>query len=349
MPVFDTPSFDGHPMVHAFFDPATGLKGFIAIHSTALGPAFGGCRRWAYPNEQAALDDALRLSRGMSYKNALAGIPFGGGKAVIIADPAAPKSSRLFEVFGETVESLGGRYITAEDVGISVSDMEAVARSTRFVSGIAGGKGHAGGDPSPKTAMGVFLGIRAAATRALKRNDLDGMTVAVQGVGHVGYHVCRLLADAGARLKVADIDNSNVVRVCDEFGAEKVETKDILRQEVDVLAPCALGGVISAQTIPTLRARIIAGAANNQLAVAEDGDLLHRHGILYAPDYVINAGGIISVAAEYQGDQSEADVDEKVAGIEGRVIEIFERSEREGVAPARVDDRIAQEIIAEAA
>lgn len=336
-------------MVHAFFDPATGLKGFIAIHSTALGPAFGGCRRWTYPNEKAALSDALRLSRGMSYKNALAGIPFGGGKAVIMAEPEAPKCSRLFEVFGEAVESLGGRYITAEDVGVSVADMESVARATRYVSGIAAAKGGAGGDPSPKTAMGVFLGIRAAATRALKRNDLDGVTVAIQGVGHVGYHVCRLLAEAGARVRVADVDASNVARVCDEFGVEKVDTREILRQEVDVLAPCALGGVISAETIPSLRAKIVAGAANNQLAEPEDGDLLHRNGILYAPDYVINAGGIISVAAEFQGDRSEADVDEKIAGIEGRVIEIFERSEREGLAPARVADRLAEEVIARAA
>lgn len=349
MPVFDNPSFDGHIMVHAFFDPATGLKGFIAIHSTALGPAFGGCRRWAYPNEKVALSDALRLSRGMSYKNALAGIPFGGGKAVIIAEKDAPKSARLFEVFGETVEALGGRYITAEDVGVSVDDMKAVARSTSYVSGIAGGRQRAGGDPSPKTAMGVFLGIRAAATRALKRNDLDGLTVAVQGVGHVGYHLCRLLSESGAKLRVADIDDSNVARVCDEFGAVKVDTRDILRQDVDVLAPCALGGVINAQSIPTLQAKVVAGAANNQLNEPEDGDLLHRHGILYAPDYVINAGGIISVAAEFRGDQSEAQVDETVAGIEGRVIEIFERSEREGLPPARVADRLAEEIIARAA
>jgi leucine dehydrogenase len=349
MPVFDNPSFDGHLMVHAFFDPETGLKGFIAIHSTALGPAFGGCRRWDYPNEDAALSDALRLSRGMSYKNALAGIPFGGGKAVIIAGPDAPKSPRLFETFGNVVESLGGRYITAEDVGVSVTDMKDVARATRFVSGIAGGKGRAGGDPSPKTAMGVFLGIRVAAMRALRRNDLDGLRVAVQGAGHVGYHVCRLLAEAGARLRVADIDASNVERVCDEFGAEKVATDVIIAQNVDVLSPCALGGIINARTIPTIRARIIAGAANNQLGEIEDGDMLHRYGILYAPDYVINAGGIISVAAEYQGTLSDSQVDELVGRVEDRLLEIFERSEREGSAPARVADHMAQEIIAKAA
>jgi leucine dehydrogenase len=336
-------------MVHAFFDPTTGLKGFIAIHSTALGPAFGGCRRWDYPNEDAALSDALRLSRGMSYKNALAGIPFGGGKAVIIAGPDAPKSPRLFETFGNVVESLGGRYITAEDVGVSVADMKAVARSTRFVSGLAGGKGHAGGDPSPKTAMGVFLGIRVASTRALKRNDLEGLKVAVQGAGHVGYHVCRLLAEAGAKLRVADIDASNVERVCDEFGAEKVGTDAITSEDVDVFSPCALGGVVNARTIPTIRAKVIAGAANNQLGEIEDGDMLHRYGILYAPDYVINAGGIISVAAEYQRSLSEAQVDGLIARVEDRLFEIFERSEREGVAPARIADDMAEEIIAQAA
>jgi leucine dehydrogenase len=197
--------------------------------------------------------------------------------------------------------------------------------------------------------MGVFLGIRVAAMRALRRNDLEGLRVAVQGAGHVGYHVCRLLAEAGARLRVADIDASNVERVCDEFGGEKVATDVIIAQDVDVLSPCALGGIINARTIPTIRARIVAGAANNQLGEIEDGDMLHRYGILYAPDYVINAGGIISVAAEYQGTLSETEVDELVGRIEDRLLEIFERSEREGAAPARVADHMAQEIIAKAA
>lgn len=349
MSVFTNPAFDNHEAVHAFFDPVAGLRGFIAIHSTALGPAFGGCRRWSYPDEHAALGDALRLSQGMSYKNALAEVPFGGGKAVIIADASMPKSPALFKAFGQVVEHLGGRYITAEDVGVDVTDMESVARSTTYVSGIAGGGGRAGGDPSPKTAMGVFLGLKAAATQALRRNDLENLRVAVQGVGHVGYNLCRLLAGVGARLEVADINQDNVDRVCDEFGAVPVSPQAILTREADVLAPCALGGIINSETVPLLGAQVVAGAANNQLRQIEDDDALHARGILYAPDYVLNAGGIISAAAEYRGGVSEEQVDEQVARIEGRVIEIFERSRREGVAPARIADGMAREAIARAA
>ncbi len=349
MPVFSNPAFESHEAVQAFHDAETGLKGFIAVHSTALGPAFGGCRLWSYDSEDEALTDALRLSQGMSYKNALAGIPFGGGKAVIMATPGVAKTAEIFKAFGRAVDSLGGKYITAEDVGVSVEDMRSVAETTRHVSGLAASQGLAGGDPSPKTAFGVFLGIRAAAARALGRNDLESVAVAVQGAGHVGYHLCRLLSQAGARLSVADINSDNAARVADEFGAEPVAPEDVLSADVDVVAPCALGGVINAQTIPDLRAKIVAGAANNQLLEAEDGERLRARGILYAPDYVINAGGIISVAAEYGGGITEAAVDEKISDIESRVVEIFDRATAQGVATSTVAESMAREAIGRAA
>ena len=349
MPVFSNPAYENHETVQAFHDTETGLKGFIAVHSTALGPSFGGCRLWAYDSDDDALTDALRLSQGMSYKNALAGIPFGGGKAVIMATPGVAKSAEMFKAFGRAVDSLGGRYITAEDVGVSVEDMRSVAITTRHVSGLAASQGLAGGDPSPKTAYGVFLGIRAAAARALGRNDLESIAVAVQGAGHVGYHLCRLLSQAGARLSVADINSDNVARVADEFGAEPVTPDEVLSADVDVVAPCALGGVINAKTIPNLRAKIVAGAANNQLLEAEDGERLRARGILYAPDYVINAGGIISVAAEYGGGITEAAVDEKIADIESRVVEIFDRATRQDMATSAVAENMAREVIGRAA
>lgn len=349
MPVFSNPAFENHETVQAFHDTDTGLKGFMAIHSTALGPAFGGCRLWEYDSEDEALTDALRLAQGMSYKNALAGIPFGGGKAVIIAQPGMTRSPEMFKAFGRAVDSLGGRYITAEDVGVSVEDMRSVAVTTRHVSGLAASQGLAGGDPSPKTADGVFLGIRAAAARALGRNDLEALTVAVQGAGHVGYHLCRLLSQAGARISVADINADNVARVADEFGATPVTPEEVLSADVDVVAPCALGGVINARTIPELRAKIVAGAANNQLLEAQDGELLRQRGILYAPDYVINAGGIISVAAEYDGGIAESAVDERVADIESRVVEIFDRAAQQGIATSIVAENMAREVIGRAA
>lgn len=349
MAVFSNSAFDNHEAVHAFHDADTGLKGFIAIHSTFLGPSFGGCRLWAYDTEEEALTDALRLSQGMSYKNALAGIPYGGGKAVIIAAPDMKKSPELFRAFGRAVNGLGGKYLTAEDVGVSVEDMRSVAEETRFVSGLSGKDGLAGGDPSPKTAYGVFLGIRAAAARALGRNDLDSLRVAVQGAGHVGYHLCKLLSDAGARISVADINQQNVDRVSDEFNATPVDAETVLTEDVDVVSPCALGGVINAKTIPELQAKIVAGAANNQLLEHEDGERLRQRGILYAPDYVINAGGIISVAAEFGGGVTEAEVDEKVARIESRVMEIFDRASQRGVATSVVADDMAREAIGRAA
>jgi leucine dehydrogenase len=300
---------------------------------------------WPYPSTDAAVVDVLRLSRGMSYKNALAGLPFGGGKAVIIAEKGAPKTPALFEAFGRFIDSLGGRYITAEDVGTTTADMESVSRATKFVSGLGRRPGEAGGDPGPKTALGVYLGIRAAVKFRLGRNDLNGVSVAVQGVGGVGYHLCRLLAADGARLRVADVRAAAAQRVCDEFHAVEVPAEKVLFEQVDVLAPCALGAILNAQTIPRLAASIVAGAANNQLAEDKDGRALQDAGILYAPDYVINAGGIISVAREFLGGTTEAQVTSEIHGIPVRLTEIFERARRESRTTNAVADQMAQDRI----
>ncbi|HVY82796.1 MAG TPA: Glu/Leu/Phe/Val dehydrogenase dimerization domain-containing protein [Steroidobacteraceae bacterium] len=341
---FDSREFDGHELVLFTHDEPTGLRAIVAIHSTALGPAAGGCRMWPYASTSEAVTDALRLSRGMSYKNAMAGLPFGGGKSVIIGDPRR-KTPALFEAFGRFVDSVGGRYVTAEDVGTTTADMESVAKHTRFVAGLHRKPGEVGGDPSPKTALGTHLGIKAAAKFRLGRSDIEGLRVAVQGLGGVGYHLCRLLAAEGAKLTVADVRADAVTRVCDELGAEPVPVEAVLRQDVDVVAPCALGAILNAQTIPTLRARIVAGAANNQLATDADGEALLTAGILYAPDYVINAGGIISVAREYFGGSSEAQVTADIHGIPARLTEIFEQARREGSPTNVVADRLARERI----
>jgi leucine dehydrogenase len=345
MDVFGMREFDGHERVVFGYDEPTGLRSIIAIHSTALGPAAGGCRMWAYGSTSEALTDVLRLSRGMSYKNAMAGLPFGGGKAVIIADSRKPKSAELFQAYGRFVGSLGGQYVTAEDVGTTIADMEQVARVTSFVSGLGHKPGEAGGDPAPKTALGVFLGLEAAARFRLGRSDLEGLSVAVQGVGGVGYHLCRLLAAEGAKLRVADVRPNATQRVSDEFGAAVVSADAILFEDVDVLAPCALGAVLNSQSIPLLKARIVAGAANNQLAESRDGTALQLTGVLYAPDYVVNAGGIISVAREYAGGASEAQVTAEIHAIAPRLTEIFERARREGRSTNVVADQMASERI----
>jgi leucine dehydrogenase len=342
MEVFDMREFDGHELVLFGHDAATGLRAVIAIHSTALGPAAGGCRMWPYATTTDAVVDVLRLSRGMSYKNAMAGLPFGGGKAVLIGDSRTSKSPELFAAFGRMVDSLRGRYVTAEDVGTTIADMAHVARATKYVSGLGRSPGEAGGDPSPKTALGVFLGIRAAARFRLGRTDLEGLTVAVQGVGGVGYHLCGLLAAAGARLKVADVLPPAVERVCDEFQATPVAAVKVLEEEADVLAPCALGAILNTRSIARLRATAVAGAANNQLAHGQDGEALRAAGVLYAPDYVINAGGIISVAREYYGG-TEAQVLEDIDGIPARLTEIFERARRENRTTNEIADRMARE------
>lgn len=296
MTLFDHPAFEGHESVNAFFDEKTGLKCIIAVHSTALGPAAGGCRMWPYASADLALEDALRLSRAMSYKNAMADIPLGGGKAVIIGDARTQKTPALFEAFGRAVDALGGRYWTAEDVGVSPADLMHARRETRYVAGLEG-HAAASGDPSPVTAEGVFRGVALSVRRALNR-DLDGITVAIQGVGHVGAYLADKLHAAGARLTITDTNPEALRAVAERTGARIVSPADIFEAQADVFAPCALGGAINAETLPRLKARIVAGGANNQLATPEVGRALFERGMLYAPDYVINGGGIINVAAE---------------------------------------------------
>ncbi len=349
MAVFQDSAFDNHERVLFCRDAATGLYAIIAIHSTALGPAAGGSRLWGYDDADSAVHDALRLSQGMSYKNAMAGLRFGGGKAVIVKTSDFAGSDALYERFGEFVDSLGGDYITAEDVGMTPEIMQLIARKTRYVSGLPREGDKAGGDPSPKTAFGVFRGIEAAVQFKLGRDDVNGLRVAVQGVGHVGYYLCKLLHEAGAVLVVSDIDRARVQRVCGEFGARASGLEDILFEDVDVIAPCALGAVLNAKSIPRLRASIIAGGANNQLETESDGKRLADSGILYAPDYVINGGGIINVACEYYGDVDDQGVMDLVAKIGPRLTRVFEEAARSGKPTNEVADAHARRIIADAA
>ena len=346
MSVFDHAEFDRHEAIHFFDDPLTGLKAIVAVHSTALGPAAGGCRRWQYVSDGDAITDVLRLSRGMTYKNAIAGLPFGGGKAVILASNNLPKSEHLFHAFGRAVDSLGGSYITAEDVGVSIDDIRQVREETGYVAGLPQSGQSAGGDPSPWTAFGVFLGIRAAAKSRLGTDSLDGMSVAVQGVGKVGAQLCKLLGEAGARLLVADVNRDNLSHVGDTTDVTAVPPRDILFQDVDIIAPCALGNVLNSESIPRIRAKVIAGAANNQLAAEVDGQRLADRGILYAPDYVINAGGVISVAREYLGNSSEDEVRTEVGRIPDGLNEIFAESSKTGRPTNVIADELARRIVA---
>lgn len=346
MAVFDHPEFDAHESLHYVQDPDSGLHAIIAIHSTALGPAAGGCRRWQYANDIEALTDVLRLSRGMTYKNAIAGLKFGGGKSVIIATESAPKTPQLFRAFGRAVESLGGRYVTAEDVGCSVDDMRHVNEETAFVSGLPRDGENAGGDPSPMTALGVFLGIQAAIKARLGTDSLRDIRVAVQGVGHVGLNLCRLLHEAGATISVSDVNRDNLKLAKDELPVTEIAPADLLYADVDVLAPCALGNILTSQTIPQLKATVIAGAANNQLATEADGARLADRDILYAPDYVINAGGIINVAHEYYGGSSEQRVREDINRIPERLDLIFAEA-KAGKQPTNIiADELARRIVA---
>lgn len=332
--------------VHLIEDAASGFSGAIVIHSTALGPAAGGCRLWHYESKAAMTVDALRLARGMSYKNALAGLPFGGGKAVLNRPDGDFDRAALFRLFGDHVQRLDGGYVTAEDVGTGVADMGAVRKRTVHVAGLDAEPGFAGGDPSPWTALGVFESLRTAADVRLGRG-LDGLRVAVQGAGHVGAHLCRMLAAEGAQIFLADVDVARAQTVAAETGARVFPAASILEADVDVFAPCALGAVLDRTTIPRLRASVVAGAANNQLATEADGDLLRARDILYAPDYVVNAGGIINVAAEYLG-ETDADVEARVRAIPARLRLIFERALTEGRATNRVADSMARGIIAAA-
>jgi leucine dehydrogenase len=301
---------------------------------------------WRYDNEAEAVNDVLRLSRGMTYKNAMAGLPMGGGKAVILADPEFPPSDEMFLAFGRCVESLGGRYVTAEDVGVSVADMHTVKHVTDFVAGLPPTEGHAGGDPSPWTADGVFMGLQAAMQHRLGSDSLRDLKVAVQGVGKVGYDLCRQLHAAGAKLVISDVNESNLQRAQADFGAQVVTPDQILTQDVEVLMPCALGAILDEQSIPLLRAKIIAGAANNQLATPEDGQRLRDLNILYVPDYVINGGGIVSAALEYMGDKTEDDVRAQVALIPNRLSEIFTRADQLQKPTNLIADAMAESIVA---
>jgi leucine dehydrogenase len=343
--VWDLPDFDAHEGVHFFSDPASGLRAVIAIHSTHLGPAAGGTRFWHYADANEAVTDALRLSRGMSFKNAMAGLPVGGGKGVILADAARTKTPEMLAAFGRAIESLGGRYVTAEDVGMGEADLVAIGQETRHVSGLPVGEGHAGGDPGPSTAMGVFLGVKAAIARALGRDSARGVHVAIQGLGSVGGGLARLLAAEGARLTLADVDQVRAEALARQLGASVVDASRILSVEADVVSPCALGAVLTGQSIAALNAPVVAGGANNQLATPEDGDRLHARGILYAPDYVINAGGIINVTLEYLGQGDRAEVEARLKLIPGRLESIWAESAATGETAARVADRMAMKLI----
>ena len=343
--MWDLPDFDAHEAVHLFTDAATGLRAIVAIHSSALGPAAGGTRFWHYADSDDALTDALRLSRGMSYKNAMAGLPAGGGKAVILADADAHKSPDRLAAFARAVDSLGGRYVTAQDVGMSPADMVAIARTTRFVSGLPPAAGAAGGDPGPTTAQGVYLGVRAAAKRALGRDDMRSVHVAIQGIGSVGGGLARRLATDGAKLTIADVAEDRAAALAREIGATMISSDAIASVEADILSPCALGATLTAESIAALRVAAVAGGANNQLATPADGTRLHARGIVFAPDYVINAGGIINVMVEYLKLGDRAEVDARVARIPARLASIWDESAVTGEPPAQVADRMAQRLI----
>ena len=339
------PDFDAHEEVLFVDDEKCGLKAIIALHSTHLGPAAGGARFWHYAQDEEALVDALRLSRGMSYKNAMAGLPLGGGKSVILANKDRTKTPDMLHAFGKAVEHLGGRYVTAEDVGINVADMIEVARSTKYVAGLPNSAGDVGGDPGPHTALGVFLGIKAAVKRALGKDSLSGLHIAVQGAGSVATGVALHACAEGAKLSIADVDRAKAQKLADATNGTVVSPDEILALEADVVSPNALGAILTEQSIAALKTPVVAGAANNQLAMPEDGERLHERGILYAPDYVINAGGIINVCTEYLGDGDASLVRQRIEGIPVRLEQIWAESASSGRDPAAVADAMAQQLI----
>lgn len=337
--LFDSTDFDDHEQIVFVSDAASGLKAIIAIHSTTLGPAVGGCRILPYTDDQTALTDALRLSQGMTMKNAMAGLPLGGGKAVIIADPAKQKTPALLRAMGRAIDRLGGRYITAEDVGTNADDMVEIRKGTRHVMGLPVGAG-GNGDPSPSTALGCFEGIRAAVRYKSGKQSLTGLRVAVQGLGNVGRNLARLLSEAGAQLIVSDVRPSSIEEMVSAYGAEAVAPEAIYDADVDVFAPCALGAVINDGTLPRLKAGIVAGSANNQLATAAHGIGLKQRGILYAPDYVINAGGVIRVSAEITGETKDAN-ERRIRTICDTLLSVFQMADAEDIPTSEAADRIA--------
>jgi len=324
-----------------FHDPPSGLRAIVAIHSTTLGPALGGTRFYPFAGEQEALRDVLRLARGMTYKAAAAGLDLGGGKAVIIGDPKRMKSEELLRAYGRFIETLGGRYVTAEDIGTDRNDMDVIHRETRYVTGVSPQLGGSG-DPSPVTAYGVSLGMIACVEEAWQEPSLSGRRVAVQGVGKVGYHLVKYLIEAGASVVVSDVDVDAVGRVVRDFGVETAEPEKIHAQECDIFAPCAMGAVIRDDTIPDLKCRVVAGSANNQLELAEHGEALADAGILYAPDYVINAGGLINVADELQGYNPER-AKARIQSIYRTLREIFHIARDRHISTAAAADAFAEE------
>jgi len=352
MPAFWTEAdYDDHELVQFVRDPGSGLTAIIAIHSSHLGPGAGGTRFWHYGDPAGAMRDALRLSRGMSYKNAMAGLPMGGGKAVILADESNTKTPEMLAAFGDAIEALGGRYVTAEDVGMSEADMVALAQRTSHVSGLpVEGEDAAGGDPGPFTAMGIYLGIKAAVQHKLGKDSVNGVHVAIQGTGSVGGGVARLLAKDGAKLTLADVNAQRAHDLAAELGGEAVSADAIMGVACDVFSPNALGAILDDEGIARLEVPIVAGGANNQLARAHHGKKLADRGILYAPDYVINAGGIISVTMEYLCRQhgEPCDINEvrrRLAQIPGRLEQVWQESDSTGESPDVVADRMAQKLI----
>ncbi len=341
MGVFDLMSQHGYGEIHLKRDQASGLEAIIAVHDTRLGPALGGCRFIHYASEEEAVIDALRLARGMTYKAALAGLDHGGGKSVIVKPYRRFDRTALFRAFGRFIEDLRGHYITAEDSGTSIEDMDVIRGVTKHVTGVDPSHGGSG-DPSPFTALGVRRGIEACVHFALGRNTLDGIHVAVQGVGHVGYHLCRELHTQGAKLTVADVDPLKAERAQREFGASIARLEDIFDVECDVFSPCALGSALNPDTVPRLHCRIVAGAANNQLAEQGMGEALMQRGIVYAPDYAINAGGLVNVAQEYVGYDAEK-ARTRTMKIYDTILEIAERA-RKAMTPT---DEIANKMVEE--
>ena len=339
------PDFDAHEALQFVTDEASGLRAIIAMHSTHLGPAAGGTRFWHYAEDSEALTDALRLSRGMSYKNAMAGLPLGGGKAVILADKDRTKTPEMLSAFGRAVQSLGGNYVTAEDVGISVADITQISTETKFIAGLPVEGGGVGGDPGPHTSLGVFLGIKAAVKRALGKDSLNGLHIAMQGAGSVAGGVARHAATEGAKLSIADVDAARAEKLAAATGGKVVDPAELLFLEADVVSPCALGAILTEESIARLNTPIVSGGANNQLKTPEDGQRLYARGILYSPDYVINAGGIINVSTEYLGDGGPDLVRSRIEAIPGRLEQIWSDSAATGRDPAAVADAMAQKLI----
>ncbi|MDA8194297.1 MAG: leucine dehydrogenase [Thermaerobacter sp.] len=340
MNIFEEMEKYGHEELVFWYDKTTGLKAIVGIHDTTLGPALGGCRMWHYQSEDEAITDVLRLSRGMSYKNAAMGLDLGGGKSVLWADSRHDKSEALLRSFGRLVQSLGGRYITAEDVGTNADDMAIVSRETKFVGGLK----ETSGDPSPATALGVLVGMKAAAALVWGTPALAGKRVAIQGMGHVGSILAGMLKDDGARLVVTDIEAEEGQAKAQSLGADWVDADAIYGVEADIFAPCALGAVLNDETIPQLKCRVVAGSANNQLKEARHGDELVRRNIVYVPDYVINGGGVVNVADEFHRDgyhQERATA--RVRQIGRQVTEILERSQRERVSSQESADHVAEQ------